>query len=128
MRPERGRHPIRGQTLVSCLLALLILGSGTTGLTRWSAELLRTERDHALRQRALALLQDLAEDPATALRANPGASVAGFELHHRDQHDSPQGDAPCTVHRDLEVRWIDSSGTRQSLALRTQECARARAY
>lgn len=128
MRLDQDRRPTQGQALVSCLLALLILGAGTTGLTRWTVELLRAERDLALRQRALDLLQDLAEDPSTAVRAHPSARLEGFELQHRDQHDTQQGDGPCTVHRDLEVRWTDSSGGRQSLALRTQECARARAY
>jgi type IV pilus assembly protein PilV len=68
----RNLTPMRGLTLIECLVALVVLAIGLLGMAGLMVQGLRNGHDALLRSQAVNLVTDMAE----RIRANPAAAAA----------------------------------------------------
>ena len=118
-----------GHALVSSLVALLIVGSGSSGLARWTVDLLLAARAQAQQEWALSLLHDEFES-AIGSDSSKSADIHGttFTVRSGVPVGPGVGEPACGVHLEHTVQWTDPWGRLRVLSLRTHGCVRARAY
>lgn len=118
-----------GHALLATLSALLIVGTGAAGLTRWALDLVMAAQAQSQQEWAVSLLEDQFE---FALAPLPLDSVVvegtAFKVSRRTRQDREQGDPNCGMHLEHTLQWTDTRGHARTLALRTYACSRARAY